>query len=108
MHEYDDFNEEEGFYVDEEKKELEKFEDSMYTEHSKEEDYDKEYERCFDDFEEGEEIKKEIFKSSIKPADNEEYELDEVLGERGRKPVMSVLNKTKLSGMDMDDLFVKE
>ncbi len=108
MYEYEDFDEEEGSYIDEEKEELEKLEDSMYASDPETEEDDAAYEKCFDDFKEGEDIKKEIFKSSIKPADDEEYELDEVLGERGKKPVMSVLNKTKLSDMEMDDLFVKE
>ncbi len=36
---------------------------------------------------------------------SEEFLLDEVTGKR-RKPVMSVLNKTKLSKHEMDDLFL--
>ncbi len=36
--------------------------------------------------------------------DEDEYMLDEVSG-RKRKSVMSLLNKTKLSKYDMDDLF---
>ena len=37
--------------------------------------------------------------------DEEEYLLDEVSG-RKRKSVMSILNKTKLSRYEMDDLFI--
>ncbi|MFO7710612.1 MAG: hypothetical protein R6V53_02505 [Candidatus Woesearchaeota archaeon] len=36
--------------------------------------------------------------------DNEEYLLDEVSG-RKRKTVMSLLNKGRLSKMEMDDIF---
>jgi len=35
----------------------------------------------------------------------DEYLLDEITGARSKKPVMSVLNKTKLSRKEMDDLF---
>lgn len=38
----------------------------------------------------------------------QEYEFDEVRGEHGRKPKMAVLNKTKLSRYEMDDLFMGE
>jgi hypothetical protein len=34
-----------------------------------------------------------------------EYVYDEITGGRMKKPVMSVLNKTKLSKYEMDDLF---
>jgi hypothetical protein len=37
--------------------------------------------------------------------EKEEFLLDEITGKK-RKPVMSVLNKTKLSKYEMDDLFV--
>ena len=37
-------------------------------------------------------------------AEEEEFLLDEVSG-RKRKPVMSALNKTKLSRYEMDDIF---
>ena len=37
--------------------------------------------------------------------DDVEYVYDEVTGGRMKKPVMSVLNKTKLSKYEMDDLF---
>lgn len=37
-----------------------------------------------------------------------EFEYDEIRGEHGRKPKMAVLNKTKLSRYEMDDLFMGE
>ncbi len=37
--------------------------------------------------------------------ENVEYVYDEITGGRTKKPVMSVLNKTKLSKYEMDDLF---
>ena len=39
--------------------------------------------------------------------EEEEYMLDEVSG-RKRKPVMSILNKGKLSTFEMDELFCEE
>ncbi len=39
--------------------------------------------------------------------EEEEFMLDEVSG-RKRKPIMSILNKTKLSRYEMDDLFCEE
>lgn len=38
----------------------------------------------------------------------EEFELDEVKGEYGRKPKMAVLNKSRISKYEMDDLFLSE
>ena len=40
-------------------------------------------------------------------ADND-FEFDEVRGAHGRKPKMAMLNKTKLSKYEMDDLFTSE
>jgi hypothetical protein len=37
-----------------------------------------------------------------------DYEFDEVRGAHGRKPKMAILNKTKLSKYEMDDLFTSE
>jgi hypothetical protein len=37
-----------------------------------------------------------------------EFEFDEVRGEHGRKPKMAILNKTKLSKYEMDDLFTSD
>lgn len=39
--------------------------------------------------------------------EKEEYLLDEITGKK-RKPVMSVLNKTKLGRHEMDELFLGE
>ena len=42
-------------------------------------------------------------------SDNEkDFEFDEIRGAHGRKPKMAVLNKTKLSKYEMDDLFTSE
>lgn len=37
--------------------------------------------------------------------DIEEFEYDEITGAKAKRPVMSVLNKKKLSKYEMDDLF---
>ena len=37
-----------------------------------------------------------------------EFEFDEIRGAHGRKPKMALLNKTKLSKYEMDDLFTSE
>ena len=37
-----------------------------------------------------------------------EFEYDEIKGEAGKKPKMAVLNKTKLSKFEMDNLFLGE
>ena len=35
----------------------------------------------------------------------DEYEFDEVVGERGKKRRMDILNKKKVTSWEMDDLF---
>ena len=46
--------------------------------------------------------------AGIKVESNEDdYEYDEVTGGRDKKPVMSILNKGKLSKYEMDDLLNK-
>jgi hypothetical protein len=40
--------------------------------------------------------------------DDDEYLLDEINGCRDKKPIMSILNKQKLSKQEMDDLFLSE
>lgn len=47
------------------------------------------------------------FDSIVEEPNEEECLLDEITG-RKRKPVMSLLNKTKLCGHEMDELFVGE
>jgi len=37
--------------------------------------------------------------------EDEEFLFDEVNGSRNKKPIMSILNKQKLSKHEMDDLF---
>jgi len=41
-------------------------------------------------------------------SESSDFEFDEVRGEHGRKPKMAILNKTKLSKYEMDDLFTSE
>tara|TARA_Y100000310_G_C20538116_1_gene741891 strand:- start:91 stop:222 length:132 start_codon:yes stop_codon:yes gene_type:complete len=41
-------------------------------------------------------------------AKQEEFVYDQVTGSKGKKKVMSALNKTKLSKYEMDDLFLEE
>ena len=38
----------------------------------------------------------------------DEFVYDEITGGRGKRPIMSVLNKSKLSKHEMDDLFLTE
>lgn len=38
----------------------------------------------------------------------DDFEYDEVRGEAGKKSKMAILNKTKLSRYEMDDLFLGE
>jgi hypothetical protein len=40
--------------------------------------------------------------------DDKDFEYDEIRGAFGKKPKMAVLNKTKLSKYEMDDLFTSE
>lgn len=50
-----------------------------------------------------------FFSSNVneKMADENDFLLDEVSGRR-RKPIMSILNKGKLSRYEMDELFCEE
>jgi hypothetical protein len=45
---------------------------------------------------------------SIIEHESNDFEFDEVRGEHGRKPKMAVLNKTKLSKYELDDLFASD
>ncbi|MDA1196930.1 MAG: hypothetical protein O2779_03135 [Nanoarchaeota archaeon] len=38
--------------------------------------------------------------------DDDEFELDEVKGSHGKKPKMALLNKKKVGGYEMDELFL--
>ncbi len=49
----------------------------------------------------------EIYEIMLKKSQEEEYEYDEVVGGRDKKPVLSVLNKKNLSKYEMDELFNK-
>lgn len=37
-----------------------------------------------------------------------DFEYDEIRGEHGKRPKMAVLNKTKLSRYELDELFTSE
>ncbi len=50
----------------------------------------------------------EIYKKLLeKENSDEEYEYDEIVGGRDKKPIMSTLNKKKLSKFEMDELMNK-
>lgn len=59
---------------------------------NEEDELDKQYNEFFEDEEE-------------QKGQDVEYEYDEIVGARDKKPVLSALNKTKLSKMEMDELF---
>ena len=44
--------------------------------------------------------------SQFEAHDDSDFEYDEVRGAHGRKPKMAILNKTKLSKYEMDELFL--
>ncbi len=48
-----------------------------------------------------------LFIFKVIPMEEKDYMLDEVSG-RKRKPIMSILNKGKLSRFEMDELFCDE
>ena len=48
------------------------------------------------------------FQEIEEPEKDKEYEYDEIRGAHGRKPKMAVLNKSKLSKYEMDELFLNE
>ena len=47
----------------------------------------------------------ELEEGNGKSKDNDEYVYDEVTGGRGKKKVLDVLNKSKLSKHEMDEVF---
>ena len=47
----------------------------------------------------------EIYEKRLEVGMKDEYEYDEVVGGRDKKPVLSALNKKKLSKYEMDELF---
>lgn len=69
-----------------------------------EEDFDsvseKSYEEAFDKAKAAE----ENAGKSEQTGESHEYQMDSVVGERDKKPVMSILNKGKLSEHEMDEL----
>jgi len=67
-----------------------------------EESFKKEQEEQEEQVEEKINTKENIFHDD--EIDENEYEFDAVVGGRDKKPIMSVLNKGKLSKYEMDDL----
>ncbi|MGE0792593.1 MAG: hypothetical protein AB7V77_00250 [Candidatus Woesearchaeota archaeon] len=67
-----------------------------------EEAFNKQLEEAKEASEETEEVQTEMLKDE--EIDEAEYEFDEVVGGRDKKPIMSTLNKGKLSKYEMDDL----
>jgi hypothetical protein len=49
-----------------------------------------------------------VIKLAFEEDEDKNFEFDEIRGEHGRKPKMAVLNKTKLSRYELDDLFLGE
>lgn len=90
---------------------LEFEEDSLFNDYGEgfETDFDavseKQYERAFDEATKKENQTPEQFLEDTEEEVNEDdYEFDSVVGGRDKKPVMSLLNKGKLSKYEMDDL----
>ena len=75
-------------------------EDRMYGE--EDDEYEERYNRHFRD-EENKRVSKRI--TQREDLEEGEYEFDEITGGRDKKPILSALNKTKLSKYEMDDLF---
>lgn len=81
--------------------EYEEYDPDMYNEYGEgfEDDFDavseKAYEKAFDKA------------SGVEQQSEDEFEFDEITGGRDKKPVMSILNKGKLSKYEMDDLLNK-
>ena len=77
------------------------------------EDYDEYDSDVYENFGEGfeddfdavsEKIYEKAFDKRQTDETDDEYEFDEVVGGRDKKPIMSILNKGKLSKYEMDDL----
>lgn len=90
---------------------LEYEEESLFNEYGEgfEADFDavseQKYEKAFDDALEQQNKKPGEFSEETEEEINEDdYEFDSVVGGRDKKPVMSMLNKGKLSKYEMDDL----
>jgi len=64
---------------------------------------EKQYEKAFEKALQADEEVREFLEEE-KEVNEEEYEYDSVVGGRDKKPIMSILNKGKLSKYEMDDL----
>lgn len=72
------------------------------SEQSYEDAFDKEKAHRDGNFEQ--EMPQEEFIAETQDVDEDDYEFDSVVGGRDKKPVMSLLNKGKLSKYEMDEL----
>lgn len=53
-------------------------------------------------------MNKEVKMQDYNEPEDDDYEYDEVRGGYGKKPKMAVLNKSKLSRYELDELFLGE
>lgn len=89
---------------------LEYDEESLFNEYGEgfENDFDavseKQYEKAFDEALEKQTNPTKEFLELDEDVNEDDYEFDSVVGGRDKKPVMSLLNKGKLSKYEMDDL----
>ena len=89
---------------------LEYDEENLFNEYGEgfETDFDavseKKYEDAFDNALKSQDTGKSEFLEQEQEIDEDDYEFDSVVGGRDKKPVMSMLNKGKLSKYEMDDL----
>ncbi len=70
--------------------------EELEEEAQKEKELEEEYSKCFDE------------EDKWKDLEEEDFEFDEVQGAKKKKPKLAVLNKTKLSREEMDELFIYE
>ena len=77
--------------------EFDEYDPDMYQEYGEgfEDEFDSVSEQAYE---------KAFSPETVEAQDEGEFEYDEVTGSRDKKPVMSLLNKGKLSKYEMDDL----
>lgn len=92
----------------------EDFEDNPWSEDYEDSYHEEDYELTEEQLEELKEkteyeclSTEEIYEKLLEKGQEEEYEYDEVVGGRDKKPVLSALNKKNLNKYEMDDLFNK-
>ncbi|MGM5480808.1 MAG: hypothetical protein ACQESE_00190 [Nanobdellota archaeon] len=69
-----------------------------------EDDFDAVSEQSYEDAFDRAKAEEEGLKQNVEATSGEDYEYDAIVGGRDKKPVMSILNKGKLSKYEMDDL----